>query len=155
MEWRHKPSLAERFEERTCPEPNSGCLLWIGRVNHAGYGGIDVTVDGEDRPILAHRVAFFLRHGRWPSRLVLHKCDTPACVNADHLFEGTSKDNAADKVAKGRHHQSKKTHCPKGYPYAGANLWTRPTPTGGVHRHCLTCARAAARASEQRRRHQK
>jgi hypothetical protein len=33
---------------------------------------------------------------------VLHRCDTPACVNPDHLFLGTAKDNALDREAKGR-----------------------------------------------------
>lgn len=25
-------SIAERFWELTCPEPNSGCILWTGAV---------------------------------------------------------------------------------------------------------------------------
>ncbi len=33
---------------------------------------------------------------------VCHKCDTPACVNIEHLFLGTAKDNAADKFSKNR-----------------------------------------------------
>lgn len=33
---------------------------------------------------------------------ICHRCDNPACVNPDHLFVGTAKDNAKDREAKGR-----------------------------------------------------
>lgn len=32
----------------------------------------------------------------------LHKCDNRACINGDHLFEGSKKENAMDMVQKGR-----------------------------------------------------
>lgn len=68
---------------------------------------------------------------------VLHRCDVPYCVNPEHLFLGTDKENHRDKTAKGRHWQSLKTHCPKGHPYAGDNLYV--TRDGG--RKCLVCLR--------------
>jgi len=55
------------------------------------------------KKILAHRYSWELHRGPIPSGLfVLHHCDVPACVNPDHLFLGTKKDNAIDREGKGR-----------------------------------------------------
>jgi hypothetical protein len=52
----------------------------------------------------AHRAAWILKRGPiGPEILVLHSCDNPSCVNVDHLFLGSPKDNTDDMVAKRRH----------------------------------------------------
>ncbi len=35
-------------------------------------------------------------------QFVLHECDNPRCINLDHLFLGTAKENSEDMVRKGR-----------------------------------------------------
>lgn len=63
----------------------SGCHIWQRSLNNRGYGV--VWFDGKVR--LAHRVAWFLEHGRWPDPDLVtdHICEVKACVNVHHLRE--------------------------------------------------------------------
>lgn len=77
------------------------CWLWTEGVSPRGYG----KVWWKGKTECSSRVAWMIYKGPIPdSMLVLHKCDTPSCVNPEHLFLGNHKINAADKVAKGRAH---------------------------------------------------
>lgn len=92
-------SLLERFEEKYIPEPNSGCWLWTATSVRGGYG----MIKSGDKNHLAHRVSWSLYRGDIPDEmLVCHSCDTPACVNPDHLFLGSQKDNMRDMLSKDR-----------------------------------------------------
>lgn len=75
------------------------CHEWTHALTSAGYGQINVG----GRPLPAHRVSWVLSKGGIPDgKHVLHRCDNPMCVNPDHLFLGTPKDNATDRTTKGR-----------------------------------------------------
>ncbi len=83
-------------------ERSDGCWLWKAGKNLQGYGMICMKKHGMTH-LSAHKFSWLLHHGPIPIGLcVLHKCDTPACVNPDHLWLGTHKDNSEDMVIKGR-----------------------------------------------------
>lgn len=80
-------------------KPETPCIETTWTLRH-GYGramrgGVTWT---------SHRHAWTQANGAIPDGLwVLHHCDNRACINVEHLFLGTARDNIADMVAKGRH----------------------------------------------------
>jgi hypothetical protein len=77
-----------------------GCWIWTGAMTGGKHGRAHLFINGIDYP--ATHVAWYLAHGEWPDRWVLHTCDNPACMRPSHLFLGTAKDNTDDMIAKGR-----------------------------------------------------
>ena len=81
------------------PVPEAGCWIWLGNINHNGYGRLHI--DGKDE--LAHRFALDVSGVAVKNvDVVLHKCDNTMCVNPAHLFIGTQCDNMKDMAKKGR-----------------------------------------------------
>ena len=75
------------------------CWEWR-RGKSYGYGVLTYT----QYACRAHRMAVRIVYGKIPDGLyICHKCDNPPCVNPNHLFLGTAKDNAEDRITKGRH----------------------------------------------------
>lgn len=70
------------------------CWLW----SSAGIGLF--CLDGHQYSATA--ISFMIHTGKYPELLLCHTCDTPRCINPEHLFEGTAKDNTQDMLAKGR-----------------------------------------------------
>jgi len=80
----------------------SNCILTTHWINAKGYGQIK-------------RAGVKMTHHRWvycqhhkisldsiAGKQVMHTCDTPACINPEHLVLGTNQDNVTDKMTKGR-----------------------------------------------------
>ncbi len=78
-----------------------GCWIWNGKYTaHRRYGAFFLNGRLEQ----SHRASWMMFKGEIPKGVcVLHQCDVPSCVNPDHLFLGTSKDNTQDMMKKGRH----------------------------------------------------
>lgn len=92
--------VEERFSSKYVVT-TSGCWEWRGSKDSDGYGHLENW--DLRRPEKAHRVSWRIHFGEIPEGIkVLHKCDNPPCVNPDHLFLGTTKDNSRDMVSKKR-----------------------------------------------------
>jgi hypothetical protein len=135
--------LCARFDANV--QKTSTCWLWTGRkVGALGYG--QLRYGRRTVCVYAHRYAYERFVGSIPKGLkVLHRCDVPACVNPDHLFVGTSKDNTQDMIAKGRgwspfSAKKERTHCSHGHEFTVANTYPA---RGGKKRVCRTCQRNA------------
>ena len=101
------PELQCYFDNRYEPIPESGCWIWMHNVSNRGYGKI--TFDGRD--YRAHRVSYAIYFGDPGELLVCHKCDTPECVNPNHLFLGNHQDNMDDRQNKRRHSHGVSRWC--------------------------------------------
>lgn len=89
----------DRIKKYTQIDTETGCWNWTGFIYSFGYG----LTSHKGKDILAHRASWKVFKGDIPNGMyVLHKCDNRKCVNPDHLFIGTAKDNTQDMIAKGR-----------------------------------------------------
>jgi len=97
-------SPQEYIINRSIPEPNTGCWLWLGSTKGKGrlksYGNIYLR---NSKNIGAHRFSYEAFNGKAPQDAwVLHRCDNPSCVNPEHLFLGDRAANSLDRKRKNR-----------------------------------------------------
>ena len=83
----------------------NGCWEWAGRLDKKGYG---VLATLHKRQAFAHRTAYEVWNGPIEEGLsVCHSCDNPKCINPEHLWLGTQRDNLQDMTRKQRGNTTK------------------------------------------------
>jgi len=105
-----KPITQERIEDKVVRIPESGCWVWMGTTTVRGYG----QIESNKRKYYAHRASYEAFIGKIPEGMyVCHACDNVYCVNPNHLFLGTQKQNLEDMVKKGRSTRGEKNPMAK------------------------------------------
>lgn len=113
---------------------NNGCIFWTGAKTSDGYGSIKINGKSVGVHRLIGKIYLGLQDGSY--LMVLHKCDNPSCINSEHLYLGTQKENQKDCVERNRNPNSLKTHCLRGHEFTPGNTRLR-----GTRRICVACTR--------------
>lgn len=125
-------------------DPNGGCWLWSGYVQKNGYAS--KTVNKKTK--LAHRMSYRVFKGEIPLGFAIdHKCKVRCCVNPSHLEAVTYTENNRRSPR-----MKFATHCKRGHPLSGGNLYAEPKPGW---KRCAECSRVAALASYHRNKKRK
>jgi hypothetical protein len=143
--------LPHRFWEHVNKESPSidGCWEWMGAVDSVGYPRL--SINGIRRR--CHKWSYLAHYGEIPhGMLVCHTCDNRRCVNPNHLWLGTHKDNSIDAAQKLRFFNQQKTHCKNGHSYEGNTMYKPGRPT---HRICTLCIKIWRNNEKQSKLHNK
>lgn len=144
--------LKERFDDSWTPEPNTGCWLWLHRLDYKGHGRFKIAPIG----FQAHRIAWTIYRGPIPDGMVIdHVCRVRCCVNPDHLRVVTPRQNSLENNIGPSAINARKTRCKYGHPFDAANTQIiggrkRLDGTKAPVRICRTCNRTR-QADRQRR----
>jgi hypothetical protein len=143
-------SLADIIEANSIPEPNSGCLIWLGMVAGGKYGGKKYPVWGNksERRQVTRLVLMAKGVDLKATDDACHSCDVTLCVNENHLFAGSRKDNMQDASRKGRLiGYGVREFCKQGHPMSGENLRVY-----SGKRRCHACMLQWQRSTDAQRR---
>lgn len=110
--------LQRYIEDRSIPEPNTGCWLWLLSSGSHGYPQGYAQVDGVRKVTVAHRLSYRAYKGEIPKGYeVDHLCRVRSCVNPDHLEATTTFANRRRQFGYFCEADDRPENCPHGHPY--------------------------------------
>lgn len=116
----------EDLEERFYPyrETVGDCLIYPHSISPQGYGRISVL----GKPLLAHRVSWFLIFGEWPKFTLNHRCEVRLCTRVFHLEDLTYRDHTAFTLRNNKSFITKQ--CKNGHDKTFYSTITQAHPYG-------------------------
>lgn len=129
-------------------QDDSGCWLWTGFMRPDGYANSRYKW----HKTLAHRVSYMAFKGPIPEGLVIdHICRVRHCVNPEHLRAITFRENVLIGISPTARH-ARQTHCLRGHPLSGDNVYLWHDKLGRTGRICRSCRREYIRNRNATRR---
>lgn len=117
----------------------TGCWEWLKFRNSLGYA----QTSWGNRSWAVTRLIYCATRGAFdPDLDICHSCDNPGCVNPEHIRVDEHRANLRDASKRGRLQGQWKTHCLRGHPLSGDNLYRQPV---SGFRGCRTCQKARLR----------
>jgi hypothetical protein len=109
-----------------------------GRATASGHLRVSLYGGSGDRDHFVHRLVLEAFVGPRPSGMEgCHDNGIPDDNRLTNLRWDTTRENHLDRVKHGTHHETRKTHCPRGHAYEGDNL----VVTKDGWRKCRECHR--------------
>jgi hypothetical protein len=132
----------KRFWAKVNKKADDECWEWTAAKSPNGYGQFALNKIAKS----THRISYIIHKGQIPDGLMIcHTCNNPPCVNPNHLYAGTGKDNAQQASADGLFPSQQKTHCIKGHEFTEENTFLRLRKGRGITRVCRECKRLSDR----------
>lgn len=132
-------SMERRFTNKIVL--TDSCTQWRGAKDRYGYGIFTICT----KQYLAHRIAWFLKYGEFPSNTIDHLCRNHACVNVDHMEVVTIGENVLRGYGPTAIN-ARKTICIRGHAFTEKNTRIRPDGT----RKCRICSGILKREAKKR-----
>jgi len=126
---------------KSMPEPNTGCWIWMGDSVKGGYGRFHLSERNKSRKWLSHRISYKVFKGEIPDgHTIDHLCKNTHCCNPSHLEAVTMKENTYRGNSFSRINKDK-THCKNGHQFTVDNTYRY----NDGRRDCLTCIKVRER----------